>query len=665
MTERQDEKKDSKVIGSWNTPYIERHDIDDDDPRYQEFQREWDDLTGTFKEDVKRFKENSVTFSTRGEFKMWEAAQATHDDLWDLILPVLGGSKQSNSPEETVTLGDRIENDLFLVGAAVLFVNVAKRRAEIASRNGFLHKIQPVIDRENFILAKSVLIRINGFSIADLYDTDLISKKRLSDLYSFFVDTHTKPSEEWIKEPTVDTQLLGAIGTQYPLITKGAVPVTVDQIDSIGNSKPEYLDSYVRRSSGSRKAAAEVVQKILENTARITGAVFATMLNPNSPDFPDLKEKLSAYLNQGEYTKILALYVAGLRNSMPTIELYRRAINFQRQGVEPDFYKQISDSILDLVGETRGVSYIPTKEDVVSLIKEPDTQADQSKTDYSELRTLISNIFSRSSGKFYRISTEEVSWSSVVAPSAVAIEFNSNNPRKFVVSMVYQNEFGESIFLNLGYDLTKDFSDWSFLQSPSDPEMEPMANAALQATKDILESLYKKVDEQYHQKQQARIIQLQPKPLVSQESNIVKFVPPRPQADKTDLTPDKAKKVAPLTPIQQTLQEAIKREESRVKNQIPMPTSEVMEKLLENIASYDREAIINGITRFNQNGLGLFKMLKGEEDDGEPLYVLRVGTRVPKGARILMKESGSILGMRSFEIADIRYRKDIYKKHGI
>lgn len=47
--------------------------------------------------------------------------------------------------------------------------------------------------------------------------------------------------------------------------------------------------------------------------------------------------------------------------------------------------------------------------------------------------------------------------------------------------------------------------------------------------------------------------------------------------------------------------------------------------------------------------------------DGTPRYTLSIGCTVPKGVRILLKEQASTNGARTFEIIDIRYRKDIYR----
>ena len=84
------------------------------------------------------------------------------------------------------------------------------------------------------------------------------------------------------------------------------------------------------------------------------------------------------------------------------------------------------------------------------------------------------------------------------------------------------------------------------------------------------------------------------------------------------------------------------------------------------ISTVDLEKLKQGLEKFNEKGLGRFKMLVLPDEDGQPLYSLDIrGVEARGGIRVLLKEEGSEKGNRNFKIKSIGYRKDIYRKFGV
>jgi hypothetical protein len=90
--------------------------------------------------------------------------------------------------------------------------------------------------------------------------------------------------------------------------------------------------------------------------------------------------------------------------------------------------------------------------------------------------------------------------------------------------------------------------------------------------------------------------------------------------------------------------------------------------MMKGLAPSDQMEIVEGIQNYNETGIGKFRMLKALGKEGQRLYALRVNCGPRGGSRVLLQESKSeetLPNTRKFQILDIDYRKDIYRKSGI
>ena len=173
----------------------------------------------------------------------------------------------------------------------------------------------------------------------------------------------------------------------------------------------------------------------------------------------------------------------------------------------------------------------------------------------------------------------------------------------------------------------------------------------------MLVEINKRATEQYEQKNASKPI-----------------IPPTVKSkEKGEYIPDAWRKNDPsdskpstVTPIQEVLnQEVSQGVETSITARIKTAEGEVLDNLMRNLSSVDRDLVRSDINEYNTRGVGKFYRLRSLGLDGEPLYVLRVRATARGDARVLLHEVESEQGKRTYGILDIDYRKDIYRRHKI
>lgn len=241
----------------------------------------------------------------------------------------------------------------------------------------------------------------------------------------------------------------------------------------------------------------------------------------------------------------------------------------------------------------------------------------------------------------------------------MAIQFDENRPRLFRVILSYENAAGELLELNLDFDTTKNNLDWNFIESPTEPNMQTIYRASVQATQQILLYVLDKAKQEYREKQKAK--QMKPLPPSAK-------APPRQRTEDEIYQLRKQVRLEAKPGIEalafSALETAIDGKRDTEKR-IFYPRNEILEKMLDKLSSVDRQTVLKGIDELNNTGRGEFTRKRRRSKDGKILYTLRVNCSVSGGIRVLLHESESSTGVRNFEILDISYRKDTYKKAGI
>jgi hypothetical protein len=394
--------------------------------------------------------------------------------------------------------------------------------------------------------------------------------------------------------------------------------------------------------------------------------IFNTILDPNSPDFPALMEAVNNYLGrEDQQLRTDALLQLGLNKNENIVKAYRRATELSQQHNEHSaFYTLLEKSIKQYLEDIPQELGILTSDDLPLFIDVDKATGDQTVPTLDDMGKINKLIFQRTPQREYEVETERVSLGDMVPPNSLRVEFPKGHPNIFNIYFYYENEQGESTTLELNFDTRKNEFDWKpFAPDTSDPEMTELRKASLFASYSILSQIQQQTEAEYQQKQKERQVKTQtPQATVRQSRPKEPYVP--------RVKEKRQERPSPLSPIQEILQSNIPffPETQRVRNQILVPEEEGFEDMIKGISAPDQKIIAEGIQNYNENGVGTFRMLKALGNEGQRLYALRVNCGPRGGSRVLLQESDSeetSPNIRKFQIVDIGYRKDIYRKRGL
>lgn len=421
--------------------------------------------------------------------------------------------------------------------------------------------------------------------------------------------------------------------------------------DLFGN---EQIQNGLKTAFSKKNLGQQIIGKSLDLVNRLTQVkerILAALLDPYHSDHTELKTLVEENIEKDSlplFLALLPLRMSALKN------LYRKSKEFAEKGIETDFYEMLAyetEEISDFSFKGFGVL---TKRDEPLIVKNGEYGNIETVDDQS-LRDSISGITQSQREKTFLI--EETGnifeGSGLEKPESIAIDFGDGSPFQFNIAFVYGKADGSPLAVVCEYDLRKDKNtfDWSFIESP-----EELSNLHAEIKRTTLRSLqFLEEAAKKPKPQETRAIQKNGQPKIKREKEIREAMPRLPWKQ--------TRRAKIETPLTTTRGSAGERE--KIKYQIE--TSEDPKNLfIGNVSTADQSKINEGIAKFNEKGLGRFKMLIQPDEDGEPLYCLDVrGTDARGGARILMKEKGSEKGLRRFYPKAIGIRKDIYRRFGI
>jgi len=278
-----------------------------------------------------------------------------------------------------------------------------------------------------------------------------------------------------------------------------------------------------------------------------------------------------------------------------------------------------------------------------------------------ELGKRVNEAFSKTSQKNFTIEPSNINWANLHVPQEVQINFDPNRPRKFTIMVTFNNELGESTNIEYTIDTTKNIMDWNHPEDPmllpDDPDLRALRRSLLIAAQSMLDNVYRQAQEEYQLKRQS-------------EGTSSAGVVQRPKRERSQdplyqLRKDTRAQQREESINQGSLFEVLSQKEE-IKNIVILPSEEEFEETGRFLSHVDRGIVRKSMEEYNEKGTGAkFSRKKGLGLEGELIYGLSIGCTVPKGARVLLRETESETGVRNFEIVDIRYRKDIYSKHNL
>lgn len=549
-----------------------------------------------------------------------------------------------------------------LEGASSLLMERRLDRLKtITEKEGYAYFFDPTIQFYKFGSTGDINIKMQGISIKDVVNNPNLSA---SSAYRFLVAPYLEGNN--IKAFNENKTPLAI---KYPNVAKNNVILASNELLSMTfmGEKGDFetvARTFLPNPRGAEKTIISTAKEIIGKISVLKKKISNTILDSNSPEFQELKGIAEKFLSN-ENIRDLAILQLGIADGVDEIiAAYRKTKELGQANTDNSiFYKNLASYIETFVAG----SPVLTQDDLDSLIDTDITLDNVIIPTPEDLRKLGISIFQKSNKKEYTMEPDATNWESPLPPPLyVEVVFPQGNPIQVYAYLHYQSKKDEVLDLVLKFDAKRGKFYWNVLDAPDDPEMKSKKDAVLLAAKSILSDVQKQAETECQQKQKERQTKAQtPQTIVRQPRPKETYVPREKVA--------KEKRTRPLTSFQEALQSKmsfpIQPEQQRVKNQIVIKGDQEINEMAKNVSFQDRELVVRAISEYNQRNVGQFKRLRYSGQEKEPLFSLRVNTgQGGGGIRVLMHEvpnPSEADNTRAFEILDIDYRKNIYRKRGL
>ncbi len=557
------------------------------------------------------------------------------------------------------TLMDAHERFALFGGIALLHRDTLSRMVSFADKRGLASGLGEFAKWDGFLTESDILVRIAGLSILDVEDLDLKKPGALGRGFRFMAES------SFMRVEMSHDQLVGLnqqpqIFDQFPNFCKMALESSSGAIMAAVNLNPHELRKVTGKSKGVSREALIRFEKFWSKIQNITNGIYETLLNPNSEEFDEISKQLRLYQEKDSRTsRIVALHLTSLSNAGHIYHLYRTASKFVNEGKEIEFYSKLMLFIKEYVQAESPEEGILTSDIVPSIFDNNiEIDRDEMEIKVEEYDGLINDSFKKVSTCEYAIDPDSVLVPNLIPPQKIHITFNKAKPQEFKIMLGYENGMGENISLKLeGGVKGEDRFSWSFIEPSSESEeLFNLHKTLLLFVHGVLVEVNKKATEQHERRNASRVVVSAP----SKRTKKGEYIP------DTWRKGDKVEARQGTTPIQEVLaKEPTGKEVPGIFSKITPGEDVNLDSLMANLSSVDRDLVRSDINEYNVRGVGKFYRLRAPGSDGEPLYVLRVRVITRGDARVLLHEVESEQGSRRFEIIDIDYRKDIYRRHKI
>lgn len=533
------------------------------------------------------------------------------------------------------TKAEVLSLNLSILGNLLTFYNQLNRLRNLAKSGNFYDQNKQYFDLTELAVAGHITAEIKGVRLLDLLE-DKFNKKSVFEIYRFFVEC-SKISQSRNKLDLDDTQ-------DYPNLRAAHIAFTAEMAWDLMTSNPQEFQLAVTRLTGAKKAMAIVGKRFLDMVQNTRREIFKTLIDPDSDGFTIIKEIVGEYLNSdSESLRKLAVEAACPIGIDAMSDLYRQSRDYVDARIETEFYSDLSDALL-----TASESYYLNKTEIPSILDIEKASSDNEDVpSLEELSALVGSIFSKSRITEFR-PLNGFDWRILKQPTSTVVRFDQNRPNSFKIDFAWESKAGDISELTLYFDTSRNYFDWSFIEDPLDPEMEPIRKTSMKITKSLLLEAERLAQEGWEKRHQSeRTIQ-------TDEQFRAKRV--RPEITVPTAVKRKRSETAQES-IRERAEEDVETRDSRIRNLVEIPKDRVFADLAKVLSHDDRSIVRNALEEYNEKGTGAtLKKLKGGKG-----YGLRISTHAPGGIRIILEESSSEPGRRSFKMVDVRYRKDVYR----
>jgi len=533
----------------------------------------------------------------------------------------------------------------------LLLIDILDNEVSLAKKNNV--DCRPLAEIIKFRNCSEALMKIEGFSIADfLKGGNFKSSQYLKSVVEATTargddDSYSKILSENADSPTIK---------EYPTFAKQALHYACEQLAIFSVITPEIFDEVKvpYQDEGGKKIVSKA-KEIIQQGMNIRRDLLKVISSPNSPDFPEMSKTLEGYLDQDDlYIRTHALLKLGLNDPEYEIWAYRMAkIMLSKNEQYHDFYAKLMHSIERFTEDYPREVTIFTSEKTLKFLS--DSNLDEEKIpSLEDIRKINEQIFKESLNHRnlkYEISPNVVDFHGTEVLKKIQIEFVSQgDPTKVTVFL-----YGDHDSLAIGIDTKRNDVDWNSLDDPNEPKMKGMKNSAKLLTRSILLALKEKVIAE-------KIKHLQDiKGSMPEEPAIpTPKMPKRVRTFREKIKIDIQQKPIGIEKIKLDLENNGNQnkttEKNGVKRHVIVPEDTERPK---NIDEEKWKIILQRVKRFNEDGIGDFKMIEKTKHDPVPLYRLRLD----KDYRlILIKSDQKNNGSQPYKLHQVLKRKNDYRE---
>jgi hypothetical protein len=419
--------------------------------------------------------------------------------------------KINNTQLKNTLIGNDVINIIATARHLLIVESIEKQRKLAIDNDCYSGWLQEHERISNFDTNGNLFMKIGGTSILDLFrKKDITPVEYFNCLINAWLTRGQSNYDQVLSENNNE------LTTHYPNTAKQQVQESCGQILCITNLASEHANEIFDRSiipniSPLESLDEEIIQKaksVIERMNVLEQKTFETILNPASPFFPALKEKLENCLNnESPIVRTFALQRLGLKTKSQIKKAYRESRKLASEDKEySPFYERLSNYIKKYFVEENPVkTNFFTESNMPTFLNE--MNADKVVPTFEDLRRIKMAILQKSSKSEYNIDPSLIDWQRLISPSAVIVKFHEDLPHKSTIVFVYGKNGNKNtmLFLEINTQSKKAGIDWNFLEDPNSTEMEGMKNAALLSAKSILLSLLRQTEIEYENKQNTRI----------------------------------------------------------------------------------------------------------------------------------------------------------------
>lgn len=564
----------------------------------------------------------------------------------------------AGSLKDTV-FADKLKFCLSAVSQLLVFKYTQQLDA-LAQQNGFGEDFTQ--ERQITVLdgAGPSLIKIAGLSIKDV-DSDEEKKPRIPPSlgYRFLVEGRLVGTNFAHGRIANENKGLEK-STENPNLMKSNVQRASDQISAF----PTIASTYKRFMEPLKKLLGPIGEfeamtiRLFSSFDNLQNRIQATILNPQDPDFDNLKACVEQYLKgDDEYTKGLAVYPLGMNPKRKIPETYRKVRELSlRDDKNTPFYQLLSDAIVKFVYEMPSSLPVLTEDDLIMFVDKEGSK--ENPPAWRELRDVNGKTFGKYDKKsFYSVDPQSIDWKNVTPPQKVEVTFSAGGPGIFDIELYYENETNanEKCNLKLSFNARREEFDWPFLEAPNDPKVQYARDALFTATKSILLDVQRQAEKLAETRDREKN-----KPTAS-ESQTAPSSPQKKTASESPRVPrikepkQHSTRNHSASPLETDIPSPSLPKKG-FKQRIELSPNKTLQEFMDGIPSDYQHTIEDHLRRFNEEGLSRLKYLPILE-----CHEIRVGKYRVKVKEIPANGHGSDRTQR-FEIVEIEDRKDIFKR---